>query len=204
MAGAKQIFGADELGLVANYLQAGGVLAYPSESVWGLGCDAFNTDAINQIINLKHRDIGKGLIVLTDAAERLKSLIDVSHETSLLDYMQTFSDEFTQQHSRALTWLVPIKPSALPSALIGAYDTLAVRITTHPLLKDLCQALISPANPYGFLVSTSCNPSGQAPAQNLAQAMEYFGDQIAYLDTDGLGFVQPSCIKDLLTGDILR
>ena len=69
--------------MVANYLQAGGVLAYPSESVWGLGCDAFNTDAINQIINLKHRDIGKGLIVLTDAAKRLKSLIDVSHETSL-------------------------------------------------------------------------------------------------------------------------
>ena len=204
MAGSKPIFVADELDLAASYLQAGGLLAYPSESVWGLGCDALNADAIHQVINLKHRDIGKGLIVLTDSAERLKPLLNVSHETSLIDHMQTFSDEFARQHFRALTWLVPIEPSALPSALIGAHDTLAVRITTHPLLKDLCQALISPANPYGFLVSTSCNPAGQAPAQNLTQAMEYFGDQIAYLDVDGLGFDQPSCIKDLLTGDILR
>lgn len=204
MAGSKQIFRVDELNLVASYLQAGGVLAYPSESVWGLGCDALNADAIHQVINLKHRDVGKGLIVLTDAAGRLKSLLNVSHETSLIDYMQSFSDEFTHEHSRALTWLVPIQSSALPSVLIGSHDTLAVRITTHPVLNDVCQALISPTNPYGFLVSTSCNPSRQAPAQNLAQAMEYFGDQIAYLDTDGLGFAQPSCIKDLLAGHILR
>ena len=61
-----------------------------------------------------------------------------------------FSDEFTHEHSRALTWLMPIQSSVLPSVLIGSHDTLAVRITTHPLLKDLCHALISPTNPYGF------------------------------------------------------
>lgn len=204
MPGSERIFDASNLNGVIDFLNYGGVLAYPTESVWGLGCDATNEQAIDRIITLKNRNLGKGLIVLSDAAKRLQPLLDVSHGTIDLEVLELSSREYTHQCRRALTWLVPVRSGHLPQILTGDHDTLAVRITSHPVLNTLCAQLISDQNPYGFLVSTSCNPSGAAPAQSLAEAMAYFGDQVAYLDIDGLGFEQPSCIKDALTGRILR
>lgn len=204
MVDAK-IFYTETLTEAAAYLQTGGVLAYPSESVWGLGCDAFDAAALERVIALKSRDVGKGLIVLTDSADRLGPLLDVSHETFLdIDQLQQYSLNFTQEHARALTWLVPVKSGVLPKVLTGAHTSLAVRITTHPLLAKLCAEMVSAHNPYGLLVSTSCNLSGQAPATTLDTAMAAFGDRVAYLNAEGLGFDQPSCIMDLVTGKVLR
>ncbi|MFC0819945.1 L-threonylcarbamoyladenylate synthase [Moraxella marmotae] len=207
MPKSKLIFTPDELPATADYLKQGGVLAYPSESVWGIGCDAFDEVALSQIVALKNRNLGKGLIVLTDTAERLLPLFaDVSHETAqrYLQHIQSQSLHFVKQHQRAITWLVPVAKDKLPRILTGDFGTLAVRITPHPILQKLCQNLASDANPYGFLVSTSCNPSGQSPAKNLTQAVKYFGHRLAYLDAVGLGFVQPSCIMDLVTGQVVR
>ncbi len=204
MPKAKRIFGAKDIDAVSAYLKAGGVLAYPTESVWGLGCDASHPHALDQIISLKNRDLGKGLIVLSDTACRLQPLLDVSHETFDWEKLEQAAMAYTASHQRALTWLVPVKAGHLPKILTGDHDTLAVRITTHPLLSELCRHLISHQNPYGFLVSTSCNRSGQPPARTLAEAMAYFGDRVAYLDAQTLGFDQPSCIQDLTTGQILR
>lgn len=204
MPKAKHIFDVHDINAVSEYLHDGGVLAYPTESVWGLGCDAYNTQALDRIIALKNRDLGKGLIVLSDAASRLQSLLSVSHETIDLDGLEQAARDYTACHQRALTWLLPIKPDHLPKILTGDHDTLAVRITTHPMMSQLCTQLVSEHNPYGFLVSTSCNLSGQPPARTLEEAMAYFGDAVAYLDTKTLGFDQPSCIQDISTGQILR
>lgn len=200
----KRIFDVDHISAVSDYLKAGGVLAYPTESVWGLGCDASHSQALDRVIELKNRDLGKGLIVLSDAADRLQPLLNVSHETFDWVKLEQAAQNYTALNQRALTWLVPVKAYHLPKILTGDHDTLAVRITTHPLLNTLCTQLVCDQNPYGFLVSTSCNRSGQPPARTLAEAMAYFGDRVAYLDATTLGFDQPSCIQDLITGQILR
>lgn len=204
MPKAERIFGVQDLGSIIEYLHTGGVLAYPTESVWGLGCDASNPQALNHIIELKNRDLDKGFIVLSDAASRLQSLIDVSYQTVDLLNLEQLAQDYTAMHRRAVTWLMPVKSDHLPKILTGNHETLAVRITTHPILKALCAHLISDHNPYGFLVSTSCNPSGKAPARTLPEAVAYFGEAVAYLDVHTLGFDQPSCIQDVITGKILR
>ena len=202
------VYQAHELAQVSQSLKAHGVLAYPSESVWGLGCDAFDEVALERIISLKSRDIGKGLIVLTDTHEKLRPLFgelptDISQR--YLHELATLDDTAMITAKQATTWLIPVpKQANLPKVLTGEFDTLAVRITPHPVLKALCQELTTDDNPYGFLVSTSCNPSGQAPAQSLAQAQAYFGRQVDYLDVHSLNFSKPSQIIDLQTHQIIR
>ena len=106
------------------------------------------------------------------------------------------------------------KSASIPKFLTGDFTTLAVRITLHPILKKICHAITDDQNPYGFLVSTSCNLQGQTPACNLYQAKQYFsGDKfldnkvnypIAFLDAQSLGFDKPSQIIDGMTGKQIR
>lgn len=207
MSNPDVVLSVHNLPAVADYLRSGAVLAYPSESVWGLGCDAFNTTALKRVIALKNRQLDKGLIVLTDNAERLLPLFaNVSHETAkrYIEQIQQQTEHFVATHQRAVTWLIEADLTQLPKELLGGFATLAVRITPHPVLQSLCQNLVSKHNPYGFLVSTSCNLASQPPAQTLLDAYGYFADSVAYLDTNNLGFVQPSCIIELATGKVLR
>lgn len=204
----SKIYSVDMLEQVAQVLKAGDILAYPSESVWGLGCDAFDEAALERIINLKSRDIGKGLIVLTDTHEKLHPLFSALPSEIGQRYLREIAaldDTMMITAKQATTWLIPVpKQLNLPSILTGEFDSLAVRITPHPVIKALCKRLTSDDNPYGFLVSTSCNPSGQTPAQSLMQAQAYFGNQIAYLDAQSLNFSKPSQIIDLQTHQIIR
>ncbi len=188
---------------IAQFLKADGVLAYPSESVWGLGCDGFNTNALQKILTLKSRPMSKGLIVLTDHIDKLRPLLaPLSHkdQTKILHALQTAP----QNHTQATTWLIPIGGIKLPPLLTGDFDKLAVRISPHPVLQQICQAISDQHNPYGFLVSTSCNPSGSSPATDLQTAQRYFDDSVGYVDMDGLGFTKPSQIIDPLTGEVFR
>lgn len=205
----SKIFNVDQIPDVVNFLRLGGVLAYPSESVWGLGCDAFNTSAIERIFELKARPEHKGLIVLTDSAAKVTPLLQhLPHELQrdVLQKLQKADDDFdVRTADQAQTYLMPVsKLVKLPSLLTGGFDTLAVRVTHHPTLAQICNQLTSPENPFGFLVSTSCNISGAPSATTLDEAMAYFGNQVAYLNADGLGFTKPSKIIDLMTGDVLR
>lgn len=201
----KIVFTAEQVSEAVQFLQAGGVLAYPSESVWGLGCDAFNEQALQRIFALKERDLGKGLIVLTDRATRLKDLIvDEIDGEQAIERIQQIDAQDMLNAGRATSWVVPVRQNVLPSLLTGDFADLAVRITPHPVLSSLCQGSISQSNPFGLLVSTSCNTAGKTPAGNLTQAYRYFGDAVGYLDCESLGFVQPSQIIELATGKILR
>lgn len=187
------------------------LLAYPSESVWGIGCDAFNEAALRQLVQLKNRDDAKGFIVLTDRIDRLAPLfanLTKDKQNQLLSIISSVNAEQMHADDQAVTWLVPVAMSAnlppLPKLLVGEFATLAVRITPHPQLASLCASLVSSDNPFGFLVSTSCNPSGEPPATSLKMAMDYFGDRVGYLAAEGLGFSRPSRIIDVLTGATLR
>lgn len=207
--GEYKIFGADDIEAAAAFLKSGGVLAYPSESVWGLGCDAYHQQAIERIFALKARPEYKGMIVLTDGVEKLSPLLaelPQAVQEMLMTDMRHRHDAFdVRTANQAQTWLVPVATSVgLPCVLTGGFDTLAVRVTHHPVLMQVCQALSDADNPFGFLVSTSCNPSGQPSATTLSEAMSYFGHQVGYLDAQSLGFDKPSQIIDIKTGDVLR
>lgn len=190
-------------------LMQGDLLAYPTESVWGIGCDAYDSQAVERILAIKQRPIAKGMIVITDEAVRLmpllRSLNTAQRERVLASWKaQNNGDSPNRQ---AQTWLLPIPdslPTTIPSWITGQHQSVAVRVIAHPLIKRLCRQLVSESNPFGFIVSTSCNPSGQLPATSLEEAYGYFGEQIGYLQAHTLGFEKPSQIRDAVTGAVIR
>ena len=199
----------------AHWLKKGQLLAYPTESVWGIGCDPFSQQAVMQLLTIKQRPIEKGMIVVTDNTSRLTELLEcltaVERQT-VLDSWQ--ADSINTTARQAHTWVLPIPknlPITIPSWITGAHDSVAVRVIDHPLVKQLCAQMVSVSNPYGFVVSTSCNPSGQPPALSLNEAKRYFLDDhlhlnqsVGYLQGETLGYQLPSQIGDALTGEIIR
>lgn len=194
----------------ANSLKAGQLLAYPTESVWGIGCDPYNEAAVQRILAIKQRPKDKGMIVVTDSAARIAPLLaalDDAQRKSVLSSWQTDSDNIDPEYQQAHTWLLPIPQTlagSIPSWITGQHQTVAVRVIAHPLIRALCEQLLSAHNPFGLLVSTSCNPSGQPPASTLSEAYAYFGEQISYLQAATLGYTLPSQIRDATTGSIIR
>lgn len=179
----------------AECLKQGRVLAYPTEAVWGLGCDPLNQQAFLEILRLKQRPIEKGVILLAAHVSQVEYLLQ-----SLSPQMQqTVSDSWTHRSptERAITWLLPADQQ-VPAWIKGGHSKVAVRVTTHPLCVALCHAF------NGCIVSTSANPAGDAPATSLQQAHQYFSDQLNYLDGD-LGLSQQaSRIIDAETGVVIR
>ena len=203
-------FTTDSVVQAAKWLKEGQLLAYPTESVWGIGCDAYDKAAVQRILDIKQRPKAKGMIVVTDSAERLAPLLDTledSQRQQIINSWQTDSDNIKLQCKQAHTWLLPI-PQALittiPPWITGQHRTVAVRVIAHPIIRQLCQQLVSAHNPFGLLVSTSCNPSGQPPAMTLTDAYGYFDEQIRYLQAETLGYTLPSQIRDAITGLIVR
>lgn len=200
----------------AEWLKSGRLLAYPTESVWGIGCDPFNQNAVQQLLAIKQRPIDKGMIVVTDCVERIEPLLNNLHLTQRQAVLDSWDMSSHTTAKQAHTWLLPLPQNSshpltvpIPSWITGAHDSVAVRVIAHPLIQKLCAQLVSPFNPYGFIVSTSCNPSGQAPALSLAQAQAYFAEnndlaQVGYLQGETLGYQLPSQINDALTGQVLR
>ena len=199
----------------ASWLREGRLLAYPTESVWGIGCDPFNQQAVMQLLTIKQRSIEKGMIVVTDSPSRISALLEsltVLERQTVLNSWQ--ADSINATIKQAHTWLLPISqnlPIAIPSWITGAHNSIAVRVIDHPLVKQLCAQMVSVSNPYGFIVSTSCNPSGQSPALSLSEAQNYFlkdstylNQDIGYLQGETLGYQLPSQIGDALTGQIIR
>lgn len=196
----------DSPSLASDWLKQGKILAYPSESVWGIGCDAFCESAVSALLALKNRPINKGLIVLSDSIDRLVPLFDdlpMAQKQQILDKLNQCNNATNHLSiAQAQTWLVPV--NGIPKFLIGEHQKLAVRMTPHWLLKQLCYHLIDEQNPYGFLVSTSCNWANHPPATSFEEAYRYFGDKVAYLKGETLGFNKPSKINDIITGEVIR
>ncbi len=206
----------------ASWLKSGQLLCYPTESVWGIGCDPFNESAVMQLLAIKQRPVDKGMIVITDDIKRIKPLLaslDSKQRQIVIDSWQPLLNQHAlNQHTvnsqaqQAQTWLLPLpKPLkvTIPSWITGIHNSVAVRVIAHPLIQQLCAQMVSADNPYGFIVSTSCNPSGESPALNLEQAQAYFSDtglasNVRYLAGKTLEYQLPSQISDVLTGQVIR
>lgn len=179
----------------AQCLKQGQVLAYPTEAVWGLGCDPHNEQAFLEILRLKQRPIEKGVILLAAHINQVEPLLEQLDSK----IREQVLDSWTNRHAaeRATTWLLPAN-DAIPTWIKGKHPKVAVRVTTHPLCVALCNAFD------GFIVSTSANPAGLEPAHSLQEATQYFGQELNYLNGD-LGLSQePSRILDAETGAVIR
>lgn len=173
-------------------LQQGGVIAYPTEAVWGLGCDPFNERAVHRLLAIKQRPVEKGMILIAAELEQLRSCLDLAALPG--DRLAEVLASWPGPH----TWAMPASERA-PAWITGAHSSLAVRVSAHPTVTALCRAFGGP------LVSTSANLSGQ-PAPLLRAEL----DPVLLARLDGVtegetgGLARATPIRDASSGQQLR
>lgn len=171
-------------------LRSGGLIAYPTEAVWGLGCDPDNSAALASLIELKRRDPAKGVILVAGDIAQFEPWL-----AGLQDlHRQRLADSWPGPN----TWLVPDNGRSNP-LVRGEHSSVALRVSDHPLVADLCAAFGGP------IVSTSANVAGEAPALDGDAVRRCFGSALAAIVDGPLGgHDRPSTIRDLITDRILR
>ncbi len=180
----------DAIAAAVACLREGGIIAYPTESVFGLGCDPLNEAAVRRILALKKRTLSAGLILVGGNFEQLLPFMGRVPEAVTAKLVSSWP--------APVTWIVPASRST-PAWVTGERDTIAVRIPDLEIARDLCTAFD------GALVSTSANPSGKAAARSADDVKGYFPTSIDYiLDSATGGLPFPSEIRDALSDEILR
>lgn len=169
----------------------GHVIAYPTEAVYGLGCDPFNEQAFEQLLQLKNRSLKKGVILIASSVDQLENLVQLRNQPWSEAVLQSWN-----QSDLPMTWVLPTQ-SGVPTWLTGGRTTLAVRVTHHPVAKALCELFGKP------LVSTSANLSGEAPIRTATACANAFPG-LAVVEGDLMGLSQPSQIWDAQTLSQLR
>jgi L-threonylcarbamoyladenylate synthase len=175
-----------ELALAAAALRRGGIIAYATESCFGLGCDPQNRAVVLRLLRLKRRALTKGLILI--AAE----------PRQLAPYVAHFPRKALASWPGPHTWL--LQPTATaPSWIRGRHPRIAVRVTRHEQAAALCHAA-------GMaLVSTSANRAGERPARSYRQVLRLFGDELDYVLPGRIGELKaPTPITDAVTGEVVR
>ena len=170
-------------------IRSGGVIAYPTEYCYGLGCDPDCIPAIRRILDIKRRDRGQGLVLIAADINQLKPWVDLTDRSVRERVQATWPGP--------VTWVVPSKSRASPW-LRGGHDNQAVRVTAHPLAVALCRHAQMP------LVSTSANRSGRAElCTEYAVRRGLAG--IDYVVPGEVGELSgPTIIRDATTGDVIR
>ena len=171
-------------------LGASGVIAYPTETVFGLGCDPFNPMAVMRLLALKQRNIEQGLILIASDFAQLEPL--------LMPLSATVRNRILETWPGPVTWTLPCLPKT-PVWLRGSHKSLAIRLTSHPLARSLCGSWNGP------LVSTSANRHGKPPATSALGVRMAFDAELDYiLHGKVTGTGKPSEIRDGITGRVLR
>lgn len=170
-------------------LHQGGIIAYPTEAVYGLGCDPWNISAVYHLLEMKQRPWQKGLILVAANFNQLQEFIAPVSVDILQQLEATWPGD--------TTWLLPANKST-PKYLTGLNNTIAVRVTAHKQTIDLCLAFD------GALVSTSANVSGSHPAKDLRHVQWKLPDLDAILTGQCAGNRQPTEIRDAQTGEKIR
>ena len=174
---------------IRQHLKRGGIIAYATESCFGLGCDPHNAIALKKLLKLKQRDVSKGMIVIGDHLKQILPLCaQLSHE----------------QHSMlratwpaAHTWVIPAADTCNP-LLTGGRASIAVRVPAHTGARSLCtQAGMA-------LVSTSANLSGKKSIKSYHAALRKFAGRVLVLQGKIGHYRKPSTVQDLVTKKILR
>jgi len=187
-----QRFAEDQVDAAAALLRDGGVLAYPTAAVFGLGCDPRNRVAFERLFALKQRPPTQGVLLIAADFAQVEHYIDrTAVPPAVLAQVQA---SWPGPH----TWILP-RAADIPEWIAGAHAGIALRVTAHAPAAALCRAY------GGALVSTSANPHGSAPARSADEAATYFGDALDGLFDAPLGQQErPTTIRDALTGATVR
>lgn len=181
-----------QLQQAVSALRRGGLVAYPTEAVWGLGCDPFDEAAVARLLALKQREVAKGLILVAADAAQLEGLVDWTALPPLR------RDEVLASWPGPHTWVVPAT-ARVPRWITGEHDGVAVRVSAHPLVAALCRGFGGP------LVSTSANAAGAEPPRSLAEADPALLAAVdVVLEGDTGGLARPTPIRDARSGAGLR
>ena len=173
-----------------NSLKHGGVIAYPTEGVFGLGCDPFNETAVHKILKLKHRDVTKGLILIASSWDQVQDLTKPIPDEKLQNALNTWPGPYT--------WIFPASVKT-PKWITGKFDSIAIRVTAHPIAKTICEQY------GGAIVSTSANIEGEPPATTAIGVKQYFSTGIDIIIDEAVGNLnQPTTIQDVMSGKTLR
>ncbi|SFQ37323.1 L-threonylcarbamoyladenylate synthase [Enterovibrio norvegicus] len=173
-------------------LSQGGVIAYPTEGVFGVGCDPDNAQAIQALLNVKERDRAKGLILIAADLAQLDGYIDMSRlsEETQADVLASWPGP--------VTWVMPAGKK-ITDWVSGQFDTVAVRVSDHTDVQALCTAFGKP------ITSTSANLSGEEPCRSVEEVDAQLGDRVAcILEGKTGGLERPTEIRDARSGKVLR
>jgi L-threonylcarbamoyladenylate synthase len=187
-----QHFDLATLDAAAALLRDGGVLAYPTEAVFGLGCDPHDRAAFERVFALKQRPATQGVLLIAADFGQIERYIDLAAVPEGI--LRQVCASWPGPH----TWIFP-RSAAVPDWVAGAHAGIALRITAHEPAAALCRAF------GGALVSTSANPHGQPPARAAATVAGYFSDALdGVLEAPLGGQSSPTVIRDALSGAIIR
>ena len=173
-----------------NHLRTGGVIAYPTEAVWGLGCDPFNEQAVRRLLSVKKRSADKGLILVAATIEQFTPYLEGLSELYLA--------ALKAQWPGPTTFLVPDNGFA-PALIKGEHHQIALRVSAHKQVAALCDLYGGP------IVSTSANEAGKPAAKWSWQIQQRLAAKLDYILPGALGdSARPSEIRELVSGRILR
>jgi L-threonylcarbamoyladenylate synthase len=176
----------------AALVRGGGVLAYPTEAVYGLGCDPHDRDAFERLFALKGRPSTQGVLLIAADFEQVAPYIDLAAVPPAV--LGDVRASWPGPH----TWIFP-RSELVPDWVAGAHAGIALRVTAHSPAAALCRAFGAP------LVSTSANLHGEAPARDVATLERAFGDRLdGVLEAALGGQERPTTIRDALSGAIIR
>ncbi|HET6654646.1 MAG TPA: Sua5/YciO/YrdC/YwlC family protein [Gammaproteobacteria bacterium] len=179
-----------QLRLARRTIDAGGIVAYPTEGVYGLGCDPLNPDAIDRLLGIKRRDAAKGFILIAAGRDQLAPYIEPLPAATEKQLAETWPGP--------VTWLLPAAPD-VPDWLTGGRNTLAARVSAHPLVRALCDTCDQ------ALISTSANLSGHPAAHSALTVRRRLGGAVDFILSGPLGGrTRPTEIRDAATGRIVR
>lgn len=170
-------------------LHDGGIIIYPTEGVYGLGCDPFNKTAVFRLLRIKQRDVCKGLILVAANWEQVRDLIKFDWRNSAI---------IKAKSSLPTTWVFPAADKT-PEWITGKFDSVAIRVITHPIANEICQKFNGP------IVSTSLNLAGQLPVGCLTKLNKDIRLSVDCVVGGRVGNLKkPTQICDASTGKIIR
>jgi len=174
----------------AHMLRQGGLIAYPTEAVFGLGCLPDQLETIKRLLEIKQRPVEKGLILIAADFSQLATYISPLDN----DIVQKIQASWPGPN----TWIVPT-PAKTSPLIRGDFHSIAVRVSAHPVVRELCHQCQSP------IISTSANITGQQMSYSALQVRLHFKNQLDYILNAPLGdSSKPSVIRDALTDQIIR
>ncbi len=175
----------------ASLLGQGKLIAYPTEAVWGIGCDPFNEAAVLRVLRLKQRAVEKGLLLLAAGMDQIEDLL----APLALEQIAVLRESWPGH----ITWLIPDPHKRYPDWVKGKHPSVAIRVSDHPVAAAVSRSFGKP------MVSTSANLAGEPEIRSRQDLRRQFGDGIDHVVEGELGGRDaPSEIRDLSSGRRIR